>query len=336
MRKKLVIISLALALLLLHLHANYVAAKPFYKGKTLRVICTSKPGGGYDAYARLLTRTMKKYLPGSTIIVKNIPGGGHIIGTNKLYFSKPNGLTIGGFERSLLVSQVAGLKGVKFDLAKMSWLGSPASDPRVLLVGQHTPYKTLDELVRSDKRVRFAATAIGTTDYMDVALISRMLGAKNWTISPGYMWSETQLAMMRGEVDAVFMSIGSARPLLKSGEVRPLMFNSDKPIKGYEAFPLLPKLVGKEYKNLIDLMLFLIKLNRPYAGPPNIPGDRLQILREAFRKSWHDPELLKTAKKMGRPINYIGPKEAENLVKSTLKQPPELVKLIREAYGVKD
>ena len=71
MRKNIASISLAVALLLVSILMSNAVAGPFYEGKTLRVICTSKPGGGYDAYARLLTRTMKKYLPGAAIIVEN-------------------------------------------------------------------------------------------------------------------------------------------------------------------------------------------------------------------------------------------------------------------------
>jgi tripartite-type tricarboxylate transporter receptor subunit TctC len=79
-----------------------------------------------------------------------------------------------------------------------------------------------------------------------------------------------------------------------------------------------------------------VVFNRPYAGPPDIPADRIKILREAFEKSWRDPELVKQAEKIGLPINYIGHEQAVKLVKSALKQPPAVIKLLREAYGVKD
>lgn len=311
-------------------------AKPFYEGKIIKLIVTTKPGGGYDSYARLLAGTMEKYLPGSTIIVKNIPGAGHIIGTNQIYRAKPNGLTFGAFSRSLVVTQVVGVKGVKFNLSKMSWLGSPASDPRTFVVAKNTPYQTFDQAAKSKKVIRFSASGIGTMDYLDPLLISKMLGIENWKVITGYAGQEDQLAMMRGEIDAVFTSWSNAKAFVESGEGRILMFNNDKPIKGYEKYPLLKDAVGKEYQSLLDLMLFLVMFNRPFAGPPDIPADRLKILREGFRKSWQDPELLKRAEKMGRPINYIGYKEGEKLIKNSLDQPPEVVKLLKAAYGIKN
>ena len=47
----------------------------FYKGKRIQMLVGSSPGGGYDTYARLVTRHMGRYIPGHPRwIVKNMPG----------------------------------------------------------------------------------------------------------------------------------------------------------------------------------------------------------------------------------------------------------------------
>src|SRR5680860_652054 len=102
--------------------------KPFYEGKTIKLIVSTKPGGGYDTYGRMVAKFMEEQLPGSTIVVKNVPGAGHIIGCNEIYMSEPDGLTFGTFNRGLPLAQIAGLEGIEFDLSEMSWLGSPASE----------------------------------------------------------------------------------------------------------------------------------------------------------------------------------------------------------------
>ena len=61
----------------------------FYKGKTVTYIVATSPGGGYDLYGRLVAEFMQKYLPGSTFVVKNLPGAGHLVGTNTIYASSP-------------------------------------------------------------------------------------------------------------------------------------------------------------------------------------------------------------------------------------------------------
>jgi len=97
-----------MALLLVMLPSVTSHAKAFYERKTITLIVATKPGGGYDFYGRLMARFMEKYLPGSTVIVKNVPGAGHIIGTNEMHHSKPNGLTFATFNRGLFLMQAAG------------------------------------------------------------------------------------------------------------------------------------------------------------------------------------------------------------------------------------
>ncbi len=100
----------------LFLIATGLAASPshaqtgadFYKDKTVTYIVATAPGGGYDLYGRLIAEYMQKYLPGSTFVVKNVPGAGHIVGANTLYASKPDGLTIGTFNTGLIFTQLVG------------------------------------------------------------------------------------------------------------------------------------------------------------------------------------------------------------------------------------
>ena len=87
MRMKAVIILFLSVSLLLPLASSEAA--PFYQEKIMKIIVATKPGGNYDFYGRMAARFMQKHLPGSTIIVKNVPGAGHIIGTNQVYVSKP-------------------------------------------------------------------------------------------------------------------------------------------------------------------------------------------------------------------------------------------------------
>src|SRR6187549_2666057 len=118
----------------------------FYKGKTVTYIVATAPGGGYDLYGRLVAEYMQKYLPGSTFVVKNVPGAGHLVGTNTIYASKPDGLTIGTFNTGLLYNQLMAADGVRFDLNKMSWIGKAGSDPRMLTVKTELPITTFKEL----------------------------------------------------------------------------------------------------------------------------------------------------------------------------------------------
>src|SRR5579864_5234792 len=87
-RRKVMVRLVTTALAALVLGSLSAAAQPaadFYKGKTVTYIVATAPGGGYDAYGRLIARHMPKYLPGAKVVVKNVPGAGHIVGANTIY-----------------------------------------------------------------------------------------------------------------------------------------------------------------------------------------------------------------------------------------------------------
>src|SRR5919108_1620445 len=153
-----------LALLLgLALALSAHAQNPPYAGKTVTIIVGYKAGGGYDATARLLARHLPKHLAGSpTVIVQNMPGANSIIAANHMYnVAKPDGLTIGTFNRNLPIAQLTKVEGVKFDVTKFQWVGSAANESTILAIRSDLPYKTFDELRKAKQTVVIGSTGPG-------------------------------------------------------------------------------------------------------------------------------------------------------------------------------
>jgi tripartite-type tricarboxylate transporter receptor subunit TctC len=303
----------------------------FYEGKTIKLIVATNPGGGYDLYGRMIAKAMQDLLPGSKIIVKNRPGAGHIIGCSEVYHSKPDGLTFGTFNRSLPLAQLAQLAGVKFDLTKMSWIGSAASELYSLVMVPK--FKTLDD-IRTAPEVRLSSAGIGSQSHVTAELFKRMFNLDNIKIVPGYGGGEAELAMMRGELDGQFASLSSMQSFVDQGKGNfVLIIGKSKP-QGLENVPLLSEVItDKKYEPVLKLLNTLNILARPFAGPPGIPADRLQILREAFYKACESPEVLAFAEKSGVPVDLTKGEDALPLVEGILGVDPDLVALIKEAYG---
>ena len=131
--KSLSVISTAI-LALLSVGQNVLAQDPFFKGKNIRIVVASTAGGGFDAYTRMLSRYLGKYIPGNpSIVVENMPGAGHLIGANHMYkVAKPDGLTIGHFQGGLFLHQLLVRPGIEFDARKFEFIGAPVTDNRRL------------------------------------------------------------------------------------------------------------------------------------------------------------------------------------------------------------
>jgi len=304
----------------------------YFKNKTVKYIVATSPGGGYDFYGRLISKYMEKNLPGSTFVVVNKPGGGHKIGTNIIYNSKANGLTLGIFNTGLIYSQVIGQKGIKFDLSRMSWVGKAAADPRVIMVASQSRFKSIKDFQTTKKPVIFSTSGVGTSGYNDTQMLGKVLG---WNFKQilGYRGTQSELAMRRGEIDAAVGSLSSAKLFIKNGYGRLLAVIGGKPMKGV---PQLHDLVkSKDARAIAALIGSQASLARFTAGPPNIPADRLGALRAAYKTSMGDKSLRDQAARAGRPINPAFGDEVRKKVRAALNQPPEVVALVRQILSVK-
>ena len=156
------------------------AQTPFYQGKTIRIIICSSTGGGYDLWARVLARYYGKYIPGNpTILVQNMPGAASIVATNYLYnVAKPDGLTLGALLPAIYFDQLVGRPEVKFDFAKIGWIGSPEQNDILHYMRADSPYKTIEDIRKAKEPPRCGSSGTGTTGFYIPRLLDEVLGTE--------------------------------------------------------------------------------------------------------------------------------------------------------------
>ena len=305
----------------------------FYKGKTVTYIASTAPGGGYDTYARLVAEFMQKHLPGSTFVIKNVPGAGHLIGANTIYASKADGLTIGIFNTGLIYNQILRSPGVNFDLAKMSWVGKASSDPRIIAVGVQSSIKTFKDLQDSKQIVTLASGGVGSSGYVETTMLINVLKLPA-KILTGYNGNDDQLALRRGEITGTVVSSRSSwESFVKNGYGRFII-----QIGGSETdLPQLATMVtDPTAKGVIALIQSQGDVGRLTAGPPGIPKDRLDALRSAYKAAMEDPDLLAKAEKLQVPIDPLYGDDVLTRVKAALEQTPDTIALLYEAMNKKE
>lgn len=300
----------------------------FYKGKTVTYIVATAPGGGYDTYGRLVAEYMQRYLPGSTFVVRNMPGAGHLIGTNAIYASKPDGLTLGTFNTGLIYNQLIGQEGVKFDLSKMSWIGKAATDARVVVVATQSPIKSWADLVASQP-VNFATAGLGSASYVETVMLTNVLKLPV-RIQTGYNGTDDQLAMRRGEIVGSIASRSSYDQFVKNGFGRYIaqIGGQDKDVP-----QLSPLLTDAKAKELVALIESTGEIARLTAGPPGIPAAQLEALRGAYKQAMDDKELQARAEKLERPVEPLIGEDIAKMINAALKQSPETVELLKQSLA---
>ena len=320
------------ALALLASAPVWAAPADMFKGKTITYIVATSPGGGYDTYGRMIALYMQKYLPGSRIVVKNVPGAGNIIGANEIYKARADGLTIGMFNTGLIYDQLVKRNGVMFDLTKMSWLGKAAEETRVLLISKKAGFKSFDDMRKSPGPIKFAASGVGAASYTDTRILADALHL-NVQIVNGFTGNEGEMSMLRGEVMA---EVGSADALEEfanngGGFFGLALSGSATTLPGV---PRASQYVTDERgKKMLALLAALSELGRLTAGPPGIPADILTVERQALKSVMKDPQFLADAKKRNLPIEALPGDVVEAKIKAALNQSPETVDMLKKVAG---
>jgi tripartite-type tricarboxylate transporter receptor subunit TctC len=82
----------------------------------------------------------------------------------------------------------------------------------------------------------------------------------------------------------------------------------------------------------MDVMLAYTDFDRPYAAPPGVPKERLQILRESFERMLKDTDFAAEAKKLldWDGITYLSGEQLQKKIDATVTQPPEIIKRVKE------
>jgi tripartite-type tricarboxylate transporter receptor subunit TctC len=318
--------------------------KSFYEGKTVKVVVG--PSGGYDIWARMLARYMPKYIAGNpSFVVQAMPGAGSVIATNFVYnIAKPDGLTVGMPTQQIYMGEFVGSPEVKFQMRKFLWIGSPDRNPSILYMRADTPYKTMDDVIKSKAAPKCGGTGFESSSML--VAVEEALGAK-FELVLGYQGAnEVDLAVVRGEV--VCRTLGltahySREPFLSwhaKGFDRHLFQTGRKRDPRASDAPTIYELMDR-YKTpdisrrAVEVLALGEGFGHPMMAPPGTPADRLKILRDAYAKALQDPELIAEAQKGQWEIEHVSGDELQSLADRIMVQPPTVVNQVKKILRIK-
>jgi tripartite-type tricarboxylate transporter receptor subunit TctC len=318
----------------------------FFTGKQITILIGSTPGGGYDAYARVLARHLGKHVPGNpALVAKNMPGAGGLTLANYLYNRAPkDGTEIAtlqngvAFEKLFHALSPEG-KNALFDPTKFGWVGSITQTVFVTVTWHNTPVKTLQDAAA--KEVTLGASTPSSDSYVLAALSNNLLGTK-FKIVHGYDGATSvDLAVEKGEVDGEagkdWTTLTSTRPhWIKDKKINILVQMGMKPHPDLAGVPMaidLAKTPGD--RKVMEVIFAKYGMARPYMLPPEVPADRVDALRRAFDATMKDPAFLEEADKLGMEVSPVTGKDVETLVARIMDTPADLAERAREVMKPK-
>jgi tripartite-type tricarboxylate transporter receptor subunit TctC len=311
------------------------SADDFYRGKQLKLIVGTSSGQDYDLWARLIGRHITRHIPGQpSLIVENMPGAGHIIATNHLFNVAPkDGTAIGMVSRGMTDAAIMKVRNVRFEPDRFNWLGSPEVNHRVMFVSAASGIARIADLFERELIVGAPGGGQGVT--AAPLLLKNLLGLKLKIVTGYRSPSEVVLAVTRGEVGSLVTTVGgpvsARRQWVADGKMRVLFNMESERVRWLDAPTIFDVAKTEEQRQVLTFFAGNTRLGRPLMAPPDVPAERVALLRRAFDATMRDAAFLKEAETMGFEVSPQTGEAITALVEAALATPAEVVRKAERA-----
>jgi tripartite-type tricarboxylate transporter receptor subunit TctC len=284
-------------------------------GKNVQMIIGFGPGGGYDLWGRTLGRHIGKHLPGHpNVVPQNMPGAGSYTAASYIFNIAPkDGSVLGIIARDAALGPLTGASGARFDPTRLSWIGTPTKETNVCIVFHTAPVKSVQDLYEKQLILGDTGPGTGTRSYPKV--LNDVLGMKFKLVGGFPSSAEVFLAMERGEVDGICESLDSIknrRPdWIPTRKIAILFQGGAEPNPELQGVPFVLDLARTdEQKKTIEFLYAGQGIGRPFVAPPDLPAERLKMLRDAFNATMKDADFIAETKKSKLELE---PEDGEHL-----------------------
>lgn len=267
-----------------------------FPSRPVTLIVPWPAGGTTDVAMRALARAAQEHL-GQPIVIVNRPGASGTLGpTYVATTASADGYTITQVPQSFFTNSA--LRKTTFDPASdLTYVIGLTAYTFGVVVKSDAPWASFSDLLAYAKmhpgKIRFGSPGFATLPHLVMLQIAQRQGI-NWIHVPFKGTSETNAALLGGQVDAV--ADGSSwGPIVDSGKFRLLVTFGAQRSNNWPNVPTL-KETG------IDLIA-----NGPYgiAGPKGMNPHVARILHNAFRAAIDDPDYVATLRKLDQHRFYM-------------------------------
>jgi tripartite-type tricarboxylate transporter receptor subunit TctC len=312
----------------------HAQAPDFYRGRQIRLISGHPVGGDYDIGARVLAKYLPRHIPGQpAVVVQNMPQAASIVAANFAYNIAPrDGTVITSFSRNFASQALIGQPNIEADPRRFVWLGAYSLPSRVCVNWHTAAVKTPTDLFTHELIIAGGGT--GSSLSIVPTVLNHVLGTK-FRVIEGYKGiTDAALAIERGEVQGVCMSYGqftNYENLIREGKLRILLHAEETPIA---ALPDVPSIYDhaktNEQRQFLRFIFSSVEFGRPYVFPPDVPKERVAIMRRAFAEVARDPEMRAEAERLKLDMSFHTPEHLERLVAALYETPPAMIEAVKK------
>jgi tripartite-type tricarboxylate transporter receptor subunit TctC len=309
----------------------------FYRGQTVRIVVASGPSGGFDTFARLLSRHLGRFVPGNpTFVVQNMPGAGGLRAAG--YIAKvaaPDGLTMAAVQGGMVKAPLLGLVGADYDATKLRWIGNLNSEVHTCVAWHTSGMTTIKEAMQKELIVGASA---GADSELAPNAFNSLIGTK-FKIIPGYQdGPRILLAMQRAEVLGrcgwSWSSVVSQHPEWVRDKTVSTLVQWPTKHADLPNLPLAQDLAtNADGRRAIDFLFGHLVMSRSYVLPAGVTAERINALRAGFDAMVKDEAVKADFVKANHELAPMSGAEVNALVDRIYATPKHVIDKALAAIG---
>jgi tripartite-type tricarboxylate transporter receptor subunit TctC len=328
---KLIIASAFLTMVMaVGLAPNPAASQDSFKGKRITTYASTRVGGGFDIYNRLLSRHIGRHIPGNpSVIAANRQGAGGLVFANWLYNKAPkDGTAMGIVPAYILLERLYGNKKALFDPYRFVWLGNMNQEVDHCSVWHSSGVTKPEDFFK--RQVILGASGASAGSFTVPTIMNAVMGTKFRPILGYRSGGKRVLAMEQGEIHGqcgTYLSSVKARLMQKvrSGQLRIIWQMGFTPHPDFPKVPLAINYAKTEKaKRVLTMFFATMAIGRSTALPPGVRGSRVSALRNAYNATMADKTFLAEAKKARIEIRSMSADGMKPYLRRLLGHPPEI------------
>lgn len=332
-------VSLAAALTLTGAPAAAQGVADFYRSKTVSFVVGFGPGGGYDLYARVISRHIGRHIPGNpNVVVQNMDGASSVRASNYVYAVAPkDGTVIAAVNQNIPMYQLLGGAGAQFEADKLVWLGSMANSNGVIYTWHTSGVRTIADA--KTREVPLGAVGTASDSYIFPTVVNALAGTKFKPI-PGYTGTgQINIAIERGEVmgrgGTTWASVQTSNKAWLDGNRINLLlqigFDKEPEL---QAVPILQELTkDQDDLQVAGVVSLPTALGYAHWVAPGVPAERVEALRAAYAATLMDAEFLAEAKKLGMQLRPQTGAQVSAVAKRVTETPKPVLERTAKILG---
>ncbi|MDP2410911.1 MAG: tripartite tricarboxylate transporter substrate-binding protein [Pseudolabrys sp.] len=331
--------------------AKVSAQAASFEGKTVEWVIPFAEGGGSDVWARFMAPFLSKHLPGRpSVIIRNVPGGGSITGTNEFAArAKPDGLSFIGTSGSTQFPYLLGDPRVRYDYRDFEPVLVSPTGGVVYLPSKFGVASAKDLGKIKGQELVYGSQGATSLDLVPM-LAFVVLGLNVRHVFGMRGRGEGRLAFERGEATIDYQTssayLTNVIPLVKKGDAVPLFSYGVLDAKGNvqrdPTFPDIPHFVeayemmngkkpsGVAFNAYISFFGSGFAAQKPAMLPKGTPKPIVAAYRKAFADAVADPELQAKKDKVLGDYEQATGDDIEALYKVATSIEPDARAWVRE------